>query len=63
MSASGTLPIETPTTKYKSDWWDAYFNPERDHKTMKPKYDLIVRGLLRPHEDFEADDSLLPLYR
>ena len=63
MSSSGTLPIDPPTPQYKTEWWDAYYNPDRHHKTVKPKYDLIVRGLHRPHDDYEADGSLLPLYR
>ena len=62
-AASSALPLRTPTHNYRSDYLDAYYDQERQDKCYKPRHDLVVRGLFRPHENIAADKDSLPLLR
>ena len=57
------LPITAPTLQYKSEYLDSYYDPDRQHKSMKPRIDLVLRGLFRPHADEEIDTDNLPVVR
>lgn len=63
MNRAAVLPLREPNHQYQSDYLDAYYDQDRHDKALKPKHDLVVRGLFRPHEDSEADMSSLPLLR
>ena len=63
MNRAAALPLREPNHQYQSDYLDAYYDQDRHDKALKPKHDLVVRGLFRPHEDAEADMSSLPLLR
>ena len=42
--------------RYRAAWLDAYFDLDRHEKQMKPKHDLIVRGLLRPSDESDQEE-------
>ena len=63
MNRAAALPFREPNHQYQSDYLDAYYDQDRHDKALKPRHDLVVRGLFRPHEDAEADMSSLPLVR
>ena len=58
-----TLPLVEPNVTYQVNWLDSYYDQTRHDKVMKPKFDLVVRGLFRAHDDVEVDQTTLPLYR
>ena len=55
-----------PTNRYVNQWLDCYYDQAHHDKAMKPKMDLIVRNLYRPHMAGSSEmtsDRNLELYR
>ena len=52
-----------PPPSYIAAWLDPYFHEDRYHKSMRPKFELVVRNLNRPNDERDHDPNRITILR